>query len=339
MNRQETEFLLQFTHLYLLLLLPLPWLTLRVFTRYRERRLSVRVPFLDRLAQITGQTPASATGQIRAAPGQRLLHWAVWLLVATALARPQWLEEPLTQTLPMRDLLVAIDLSGSMATEDFADASGQQLQRLAAVKSVLSEFLNKREDDRIGLVVFGSAAFVQAPFTADGVLLQEMLAETEVRMAGPRTMLGDAIGLAITLFDRSEVEERLLIVLTDGNDTGSMVPPQRAAEVARDKDILIYTIGVGDPTAVGEESLDEVVLENIASTTGGRYFHAADGVELAAIYTELDKLNPRKVDTISFRPKKDLFHWPLSLAMLMTLLYYGLQPLLHRQVKVEVPER
>jgi Ca-activated chloride channel family protein len=260
-------------------------------------------------------------------------------LVLTALARPQWLDEPLSKTLPMRDLLVAIDLSGSMATADFVNAAGEPVGRLTAVKSVLSEFLERREDDRIGLVVFGSAAFVQAPFTADGALLQDLLAETEVRMAGPRTMLGDAIGLAITLFDRSEVEERLLIVLTDGNDTGSMVPPLRAAEVARDKDIVIYTIGVGDPTAVGEESLDEVVLETVASTTGGRYFHAADGVELESIYAELDRLNPRKVETLSFRPREDLFHWPLALAVLLTLLYHGCQPLLAARVNAEAAKR
>jgi Ca-activated chloride channel family protein len=331
---------LQFAHLFWLLMLPLPWLTARLLGSYRERRLSVRAPFVDRLAQLTGQTPATTvTGQLSPARGQRLLHWVVWILVITALARPQWLDEPLTKTLPMRDLLVAIDLSGSMATADFTNTSGQQVERLTAVKSVLSEFLERREDDRIGLIVFGSAAFVQAPFTADGALLQELLAETEVRMAGPRTMLGDAIGLAITLFDRSDVEERLLILLTDGNDTGSMVPPLRAAEVARDKDIVIYTVGVGDPTAVGEESLDEVVLETVASTTGGGYFHAADGAELETIYAELDRLNPRKVDTLSFRPRQELFHWPLALTVLLTLLYYGSQPLLGRRAKIDAAKQ
>ena len=289
--------------------------------------------------KLTGQTPAAATAHLNVTRGQRLLHWAVWILIVTALARPQWLDEPLIKTLPMRDLLVAIDLSGSMATADFVNAAGESVGRLTAVKSVLSEFLERREDDRIGLVVFGSAAFVQAPFTADGALLQDLLAETEVRMAGPRTMLGDAIGLAITLFDRSEVEERLLIVLTDGNDTGSMVPPLRAAEVARDKDIVIYTVGVGDPTAVGEESLDEVVLETVASTTGGRYFHAADGVELESIYAELDSLNPRKVETLSFRPREDLFHWPLALAVLLTLLYHASQALLAARVNAEAAKR
>ncbi len=327
--------MLQFAHLLWFFLLPLPWFTARLLNSHRERRFSVRAPFLDRVAQLTGQTSATLTQQTRTLRGQRWLHWAVWVLVVTALARPQWLEEPLVKTLPMRDLLVAIDLSGSMATADFSDADGQPTSRLAAVKSVLSDFLQRREDDRIGLLVFGSAAFVQAPFTADGALLQDLLDETEVRMAGPRTMLGDAIGLAITLFDRSDVEERLLILLTDGNDTGSMVPPLRAAEVARDKDIVIYTVGVGDPAAVGEEALDEVVLETVASNTGGRYYHAADGTELQSIYAELDRLNPRKVDAISYRPRTDLFHWPLAMAVLLTLLYYGSQPLLARRNPAE----
>ncbi len=149
-----------------------------------------------------------------------------------------------------------------METEDFTDADGRQVDRLTAVKGVLRDFLARREDDRIALIVFGSAAFVQLPFTADKVAVQQMLDETRVRMAGPKTMLGDAIGLAITLFERSEVPERMMIVLTDGNDTGSQVPPVRAAEIARDRDVVIHTIGVGDPTRAGEdEALDEAVLE------------------------------------------------------------------------------
>ena len=140
----------------------------------------------------------------------------------------------------MRDLLVALDLSGSMETADFTDPQGRQTTRLDAAQSVLDEFLSRRDGDRVGLVFFGSAAFVQAPFTADLDVVRELLGEAQVRMLGPRTMMGDAIGVAIRLFERSEVEERVLIVLTDGNDTGSMVPPVRAAEIARDSGVVIH---------------------------------------------------------------------------------------------------
>jgi Ca-activated chloride channel family protein len=134
-------------------------------------------------------------------------------------------------------------------------------------------------------------------------------------------MLGDAIGLAINLFERSEVDERVLIVLTDGNDTGSLVPPERAAEIARDNGVVVYTIAIGDPTAVGEQALDEKTLANIANTTGGGYFHADDRQELEAIYDHLDEINPRQVETQSYRPLTDLYDWPLAAAMLLTLLY------------------
>ena len=314
--------MLQFENIYWLFLLPLPLLTMRLLPAYRDRRVTVRVPFLDRVARLTGQT-AVATGTIAAPKGQRFVHLLLWTLIVVALARPQWLEEPLMKTLPLRDMLVAVDLSGSMDTEDFTKADGSSINRLDAVKLVLGDFFERREGDRMALVVFGSAAFVQVPFTEDKDVLRQMLDETVVRMAGPRTMLGDAIGLAITLFDRSEVEERLMIVLTDGNDTGSQIPPARAAEIAKDKEIVIHTIGVGDPTAVGEEAFDEVALRAISESTGGQYYYASDREQLENVYAELDKLTPRKVDTVSYRPVTDLFQWPLGAALLLSFLYHG----------------
>ena len=316
--------MLEFAHLAWVLALPLPWLVTRLWPVYRERLVTVRVPFVDRVARLTGRDPDALPRDTTTPRGQRILSWLVWILVVTALARPQWLEEPVTRTLPARDLLVAVDLSGSMDTEDFTAASGARVDRLTAVKEVLGEFLARREDDRIALVVFGSAAFVQVPFTADKAVIRQMLDETAVRMAGPRTVVGDAIGLAITLFERSEVPERLMILLTDGNDTGSQVPPERAAEIARDRGVVIHAIGVGDPASAGEEALDEVVLGAVASVTGGRYFHAADRAELEQIYATLDALAPRKVETLSHRPRRDLFHWPLGAALLLTLLYHGI---------------
>jgi Ca-activated chloride channel family protein len=336
--------MLQFAQLLWFLLLPLPWLVVRFWPGYEERLLTVRVPFLDRLARLTGQAKETPLHAPITSRGQQVLSWLVWILILAALARPQWLEEPLTRTLPARDLLLAVDLSGSMDTEDFTDEDGHRVDRLTAVKAVLQTFLARREDDRIGLIVFGSAAFVQVPFTADNAVVQQMLDETSVRMAGPKTMLGDAIGLAITLFERSEVSERLLILLTDGNDTGSSVPPVRAAEIARDRQVVIHTVGVGDPARAGEEALDEVALKAVAETTGGGYFHAGDRDELEQIYVALDQLAPRKVETLSHQPRQDLFHWPLAAALLFTLLYHGIAAVSSRvmerrskQLSTEVP--
>ena len=225
--------------------------------------------------------------------------------------------------LPMRDLLVAVDLSGSMETRDFTDSSGAVTDRLSAARQVLDDFLSRRDGDRVGLVFFGSAAYVQAPFTQDLDVVRALMDEAQVRMLGPKTMLGDAIGVAINLFERSEVDDRVLIVLTDGNDTGSQVPPERAAEIARDKGVTIYTIAMGDPQAAGEQALDEKTLQAIAATTGGQYFHAQDRAELDGIYATLDQLNPRQVETLSYRPEYELYFWPGGFSLLLSLLFFS----------------
>ena len=313
--------MLTFANPWLFLLIPLPWLVRKLLPAHHERKAAVRVPFLQRLSRLVGQQPGSGLAMTRRPLSQWLFLSLTWLFVIVALTRPQWLDEPIVKELPMRDLLVAVDLSGSMEAQDFTDAGGNSVDRLTAVKQVLDTFFARRDGDRVGLILFGSAAFVQVPFTADLDVVRELLDEAQIRMLGPRTMLGDAMGLAINLFERSEVDERVMIVLTDGNDTGSLVPPERAAEIARDNGVVIYTIAIGDPTAVGEQALDEKSLENIATTTGGGYFHANDRQELEAIYTHLDEINPRQVETQSYRPLIDLYYWPLAAGVLISLLY------------------
>jgi Ca-activated chloride channel family protein len=165
---------------------------------------------------------------------------------------------------------------------------------------------------------------VQAPFTEDLKVCRQLLDEAQVRMAGPQTAFGDAIGLAITLFDRSEVKERVLIALTDGNDTASKVPPQKAAEIAKDKGIMIHTVAVGDPRAAGEDALDEDTLKNVAKETGGVFSHAGDRKQLEQIYAQLDKLETRQAQTVSHRPKRDVYYWPLAVGLLVTLLQHTL---------------
>ncbi len=320
--------MLHFVYPWVIALLPLPLLVRRLLPPYRETRTAVRVPDLQHLAQLTGQQPSRGAVVARRSGMQQLLLVLVWIALLAALARPQWIEAPITKTMPKRDMLLAVDLSGSMDTEDFTDPEGRQVDRLTAVKQVLEAFLTRREDDRVGLIFFGSAAFVQAPFTEDLDVVRVLLDEAQVRMAGPKTALGDAMGLAMTVFERSDVQERVLIVLTDGNDTGSLVPPVRAAEIARDKGIVIHTVAVGDPAAAQEEKLDTHTLQAIAKTTQGQYFFAADRDGLEKIYGELDKLNPRKVETLSYRPQRDLFHWPLAAALGLSLVYAALTLLL-----------
>jgi Ca-activated chloride channel family protein len=309
---------------WLLLLLPLPALLRPMLPTYRTPTAAIRVPWFDRLAGLSGQAPAR--GASVAAPNrlELVVMILLWALLVLALARPQWLEPPITRVLPTRDLLLLVDLSGSMETEDFTDTRGDTVDRLSAVKEVLDEFLQRREGDRVGLVVFGDAAFVQVPFTRDLEATRLLLAETAARMAGPRTAFGDAIGLGITLFERSPQRSKVMIALTDGNDTGSQVPPAAAARIAADRGIVIHVVGAGDPRATGGEALDEEALRSVASATGGRYYHGEDREQLAGIYAELDRLDSRELEVQGYRPRLELYHWPLGVFLVVAVLHHGL---------------
>jgi Ca-activated chloride channel homolog len=313
-----------FAHPWLLLALPLPLFIWWLAPPHQETHVGLQVPFLDRLARVTGREPGAGVVVRQSSVLRHCLLAAVWLCLMAALARPQFVEPPVTRMVPVRDILLAVDLSGSMETKDFANVRGVTIDRLTAVKEVLDDFLSRRHGDRVGLIFFGSAPFVQAPFTEDLDVCRALLAEAQVRMAGPKTALGDALGLAITVFDRSDMQERVLIALTDGNDTASQVPPAKAAEIAREKRIVIHTVAVGDPRAAGEETLDQDTLKALASITGGLYSFAADRAQLEAVYKRLDALQPHKASTVSYRPRRDLYAWPLGVALAGSLLYQAL---------------
>lgn len=309
--------MLTLVHSWIFVLLPLPWILRAIVPPRHAARVAVRVPFGRRLlAAGAGETGS----HIAAAKWKRLVVPSLlWLLVLASLARPQWLEPPLTRDLPTRDLLLLVDLSSSMRQEDFTNAAGAKVDRLTAVKDVLGDFLLRRDGDRVGLVVFGDAAFLQAPFSIDLTLSRRLLDETAIGMAGPRTAFGDAIGLGVTLFEQSDAPAKTIIALTDGNDTASRVPPIEAARVASQRGIRIYTVAIGDPTTVGEEKLDTETLRGVAQSSGGSYFFAADRQQLAGIYDDLDRIETRKVKVVSYRPRRDLFHWPLLAALLLWL--------------------
>ena len=296
--------MLVFSHPWLLALLPLPWLLRLVVPPRRANRRSVLVPFGDRIeaAKKTDLDDSPVATRMRF-----VVPIALWLLVLAAVARPQWIEPPLAKQIPTRDLLLLVDLSGSMQQEDFTDAEGEQIDRLSAVKDVVGEFVENREGDRVGLVVFGDAPFLQAPFSTDLELSRKLLDECDVGMAGPRTALGDAIGLAINLFDQSQTKAKTIIALTDGNDTKSQLPPLEAARVAANRDITIHTVAIGDSATVGEDELDEEALRDVASTTNGMYFFAADRNGLQNIYDQLDRIETHQVNTVSHRPRRDIY--------------------------------
>ena len=318
----------QFDYPWVLFLLPLSWLAYRYLSDYREARSALRVPFFSAMSRAAGQTPgtAAATGGRWQLP----LNCLVWALLLAACARPVWVEKAIEHEQPIRDMMLAIDISQSMQTTDYTDANGQQSDRLTAVKGVVRDFIAQRKDDRIGLIVFGTGAYPQAPLTLDHASLGVLLDEVGIGMAGPNTALGDAIGLTIKLLDKADEQEKVLILLTDGNDTGSAITPDHAAQMARQRGIVVHTIGIGDPQATGEGKVDLQTLQAIAQTTGGRFFRADDRNALQAVYATLDQITPHKVKTFSHQPKRDLFWLPLGGALLLLLVSHLLAALFGR---------
>jgi Ca-activated chloride channel family protein len=302
----------QLEYPWVFVLIPAPWLAYRLLPGYHEARSALRVPFFMPMSRAVGQKPGKTSTDGR---WQLPLNALVWGLILVACARPVLVEKPLEREQPVRDLMLAIDISQSMQTQDYAAPDGRLIDRLAAVKAVVRDFITRRKDDRTGLIVFGTGAYAQAPLTLDHDSLLLLLDETRIGMAGPNTALGDAIGLTIKLLDQAHEQEKVLILLTDGNDTGSAITPDHAAKMASDRAIVIHTIGIGDPQGTGEAKVDVQTLQDIAQTTGGRSFLARDRDALQQVYATLDQLTPHKVKTFSHQPKRDLFWVPLGIGL------------------------
>lgn len=313
--------MLEFAYPWLLLAAPLPILVWLVLPAHRERVTSVQVPFFEGTAAAAGATPSPSAVVLRRSWLQRIIAPLVWALIVLALVRPEWVEPPITRIVPSRDLLVGVDVSQSMETRDVRDAQGQTTSRLDAVKAVVTDFVKRRPGDRIGIVLFGAAPYLQVPLTLDHDVVQTLLSGAVIGMAGPMTMLGDAIGLGITLFEGSKAANKVLILVTDGNDTGSRMPPARAADIAKERGLTIYTIVVGDPATTGEK-VDEAAMEAVSKRTGGRSFLARDRDALDAVYRTIDEVEPTKVETQSYRPKRPLFWIPLAGAIALLIAFY-----------------
>ena len=316
--------MIEFVYPWAFVLIFLPILVTLLAPAYKERKSSIKVPYFARLVDVTGEKPQSGAVLLNRNNLQRLLVAFSWLCIVTAIAKPEMIGAPINQEKSARDLMIAVDLSGSMAVEDFTlpetKNETEKVNRLVAVKHVLNTFVKGREHDRLGLILFGDVPYLQAPFTDDIATWQALLNESDIGMAGQSTAFGDAIGLAISVFEQSDTQNRVLIVLTDGNDTASKVPPVEAAKVAAAHDIKIYTIAIGDPSAVGEEKVDLKVLKEMAELTQGKSFQALNSEELLTVYAEIDKLEPQQFDSLSFRPRVSIHHYPIALFFSIYLL-------------------
>jgi Ca-activated chloride channel homolog len=313
--------MLHFAWPWMALLLPLPWI------HYRLRRVaepSGSALFLPYAATLTAPK-AGVTTQSNPA---RLLFVVIWSLLLVATMRPQWVGDPLPVATSGRRLLLAVDVSGSMATQDMAGG----LSRLAVVQQVAGQFIDRRGGDQVGLILFGTQPYLQAPLTADLATVHRFLDEAVVGVAGTQTAIGDAIGLAIKRL-RADVgtgarsdptPQTVLVLLTDGQNDAGVVPPLEAARLAAQEHLRIYTIGVGAAPGSGfydsgNIDLDEDTLKSIAKVTGGESFRATDAAALQAIYREIDKLEPVAGRQQWLRPESEWFRWPLTLALLLSV--------------------
>lgn len=257
------------------------------------------------------------------------LRWPVWLAalawlcLVSAATRPQWVDEPLTLPLTGRDLMLAVDLSASMDEPDVL-LGGSRVARLTAVKHVAGEFIQRRVGDRLGLVLFGTKPYLQAPLTFDRHVVRTLLDEAVIGLAGSSTALGDAVGLAIKRLRDRPATSRVLVLLTDGANNAGTLAPRQAAQLARLHGLRIYAVGFGAGPVGSTQGmvgdLDEVALQHLATVSGGRYFRARDTSELAAIYALIDRLEPVRSDFEQLRPVTELFYVPLTLAVALSVL-------------------
>jgi Ca-activated chloride channel family protein len=286
------------------------------------------VPYGARLDAIAGTSGHARGG------GVGVLAWLAWALLCVAAARPQQLGAPVAPPQAGRDLMLAVDLSGSMSDEDMA-LGGGLVDRLTAAKAVLADFLDRREGDRVGLIVFGQKAYALTPMTLDLDSVRQQLDDSVVGLAGRETAIGDAIGLAVKRLGRQPAQQRVLILLTDGVNTAGLLDPIKAAELARDNGVRIHAIafgGSGGGISVfglpiqlpgGGEDIDEATLKRIAQLTGGREFRARDTEQLAGIYAEIDRLEPVQREGQRVRPRIERYPWPLSAALAIGLLAFA----------------
>lgn len=328
---------LQFAWPFAFLALPLPLLVLWLVPPRREVAQALRFPFFERLAEGMPAGEGAVVPPRRI--GQLVAVALLWLLAVTTLARPEWLGDPVTRQEAARDIMLAIDISGSMETRDFVGADGARTARLDGVKQVLDGFIAERKDDRIGLIVFGAAAYVLVPFTRDTEAARYLLGTLTPGMAGQNTVLGDAVGLAIQSFAVSAVEEKVLILLSDGSDTSSRMAPDKAARIAAQNGVTIHTIAVGDPGAGGDDDkVDLATLRAMAEATGGTFQRAEDAAGLAQIYARIDAIHPVEGQTVSWRPRRPLTQWTAGAFVALAILGYGL-PLLFRALRAAPARR
>jgi len=322
--------MIHFDFIWALIALPLPLLVYFLPAKKQLQAAPLRMPTLIKGVQSQDIAPAKKKTSL-------VLLSVIWLLLVLASSQPQWLGDAVNVPTEGREMMIAVDLSGSMQVEDMT-LNGRSVNRLDMLKVLLGEFIQRRTGDRLGLILFGDDAYMQTPMTFDRKTVQQMLDETVLGLVGKQTAIGDAIALAVKRFDEKKESNRVLLLLTDGQNTAGKITPEQALELAVVKNITIYTIGIGADVMIQNSlfgarrinpssELDEKSLQRIADETGGHYFRARASEDMSKIYQLLDELEPVEQEQQQMRPLTALFYWPLGLALLLsfiTVLMYTL---------------
>lgn len=315
--------MIEFAWPYLFLLLPVPLILAFLLPKKSgSETAALRVPDLDDFVILQSSVAIRKGGYF-----PLLLCTLTWIALVTAAARPQWIGEPIEIPQTGRDLMLAVDLSGSMMINDF-ELKGQAVDRLTALKMILGDFIDRRKGDRLGLILFGSQAYLQTPLTFDATTVKQLLMEAVVGLAGKETALGDAIGLAVKQLRDSPQESRVLVLFTDGNNNTGELVPEKAAELAANAKLKVHTVAIGSSEAMVQTlfgtrrvhpsaDIDEAALQMIAEKTGGQYFRAYDTKDLVKIYQRLDQIERIEHESKTFRPTAEYYFLPLMAALLL----------------------
>ena len=309
----------EFSYLWVFILLPLPLLARYILSPKKVSFMQIWIPLAEGLQQnkIVKANPLMSF----------FIPWLLWILLLSAIAKPVWLDQPIRIQQQSRDMILSLDLSGSMDEVDMP-LNGNRVNRLTLVKSIVKDFVVERQGDRLGLILFADHAYLQTPLTFDLQTISTMVDEAQIGLVGDSTAIGESIAMAIKRFVENENEQRVLILLTDGVNTPGTINPIEAAKQAAKNNITIYTIGIGADEMIKRSywgnrkvnpsaDLDEKTLKEIATLTNGAYFRARNQDDLEKIYNAINQLQPVDSDVLEFRPEKNLFFWPLSLTILI----------------------
>ncbi len=317
----------EIAHPWVFFLLPLPLLIYWLLPPLRKKRAALVAPFFQRATQVSGQQPRHNAWISKKGFFSWFAVSLCWIFLLIAASSPQYVGQPGKKTRTVRSFLIAADISFSMQQTDWT-VDGTRMTRWGAVRYLMKDFVKERKSDQIGLEMFATHAYLQAPLTTDLEAITWLLDQTEVGMAGQMTNIGEAIAFSIKIFRQDTIKQRVLLLMTDGVDGGTDISPLDAAEAARRDSIIIYTLGIGNSTS-GGYAIDEKLLTEIAQTTGGKYFRADSQKEMQAVYTELNKLQPVEYEEETYKPLVLLYMYPLGLAISIALVFYFISACIH----------